>query len=164
MIVISDNFYYDTDLRMYVLTTTGVSKLIDVNLVLENKLKSQDDAEALLKRVSRNVYTYFYNLRANRGSKFTTRKSVLEYIIFRNENNEVETLIEALLEQVMYTTQSGGDLMANEYENNGVLLSKEDRMALLISPVAKEILNESILGTKSKIGFRIPESDYRNGY
>lgn len=164
MIVESENFIYNTILRKYVLTLTGFQNFTGLNYVTENNLASKDEAEADLIKNTNDVYLYFNNLRPNAGCKFTKRKNVLEYLIFQNYNDEVEILIEALVEQAKYTTQSGGNLMVNEYEYNGQLLNDNEKAQLLVSPTVKDILRQCILGDGSNIVFRIPQEEFRDGY
>lgn len=157
---------YSSDTHRYTLTLDGVLNLRGLDVMIEGQFETTTDAGFFLEKVSRDIYNYIYNLLpANTGfDKYTKRKNVLEYFVFRNRDEELDYLIDAMLDQVEYSIQSGGDLMINEFQLNDQLLASTDKIALWISPVARHTLKQSVLGFPGRITFRIPKEEYRNGY
>ena len=153
---------YDYDTHKYRLTADAVLNLaaIDLNAELGTELK----ARAFLIEQTNEIYTYIYGLRANLGDKYSAPKSLVEYMIFKDNNNETEILRDALIEQVNYSIQSSTDRMVNEATVEGIVLTTAQRLDLMIAPMAKSILAQNVIGRKITPSFRIAPEDYRAGY
>lgn len=164
MIQISDNFIYDTVKHRYILTEQGTINLRGINVQSELKLIDSIATLAALDKISRDIYRYLYTRNKTVVPGRFNYKQNLEYKIFLNNRDEVETIIEAMLDQLEYTAQSGGDLMANEFEHSDTILTTEQRLELLLSPGSKLTLMAGDLSQGYRLRLNLTDEKYRNGY
>lgn len=162
LIINDKNFTYNEESHRYILTINALVNLRGIEGATE--FSDEDTYNKFLNKMSNDVYQYCYNLRHNRGSKFEQRSSIIEFLIFTNNNNEVEVLVEAMLDQCEYALQSGGDLMPNEFQHKGQLLTLKQQRDFRVSVIAKDRVATNIIGTLTEFSFKVPTLEYRVGY
>lgn len=163
MIIESELWDYDKPKRRYILTEQGVLELTGYNIRTELKLQTNEEVQRELDKVSRDTYKYSEAKVSRVLLGQRSRKQKLEYVVFLNNNDEVETITQAMSEQVEYVMQTGGNLMVNEYQFNNQLITDEQRIEMMLSPVAKVTLKSGGLINKAFNVF-IPDDVFRVDY
>jgi len=148
---------YNSRTHRYVLTQDYILDLFNDNLdVLTG---SSDNADALLKEVSRQVYRWMYNQIPN------NTRIQLEYLIAKDTDYR-EAIIEAMAEQYRYARVTGGNLIAHQSGLNvesGTVISSEAINNMKVSLEVKQVL-ETMNMLNQIIHLHIDQDDIRADY
>ena len=143
----NNNIKYDTTGRFYYLTTVGAKALTGYDLKWKNidsRLKKQ--GRALKRYLTLNAYNTTY-LEQHRPI------DLFEYMVFKNENNEVNDIIEMLVEMVEWAYDTDGDRAI--YEDGG---------GARVPETVKDIAHSTNLRIVGRVDIYIETVDYRVGY
>jgi len=145
MLVENENMKYDTEGRFYYLTAIGAEALTGYTLNW-NELRYKKQARALKRYLTLNPYNTAY-LPQYRPIDF------FEYMVFKNDNNEVNDIQEMLVEMVEWGNNVVGDKAI--YEDDGSM-----RVPLTV----KDIAQSTGLAIVGNVSIFIEDDEYRVGY
>ena len=152
-LTLDTHYKYDAFGRYYYLTPvgaeliTGLDRLDGVWTNVERRLKSQGK---LLKTVMTISYSNDYR---NRYS----RKDIVEYLQYKNSNNEQDAIFYMLGEIAEWAYDSDGDRIAYEERNPFDVIR-------LMPITVKQKGQESGLIFFGKTVYAVPEDEYQEGY
>jgi len=147
MLVENENIKYDIEGRFYYLTEIGAEALTGYTLKWINKeARLKKHARALKRYLTLNPYNTSY-LPQYRPIDF------FEYMVFKNDNNEVNDIQEMLVEMVEWAYDTDGDRAI--YEDGG---------GARVPQTVIDIAQSTGLAIVGNVSIFIEDDEYREGY
>jgi len=144
----STNWLYDTEGHFYYLTVAGAEEYTGYDIST-----GWNNAQKRLKKQGRQNHRYLTRSPYNMIGKYQNHRDIIEYSIFKNDNNEVQEVIDMLVEWVEASWDSDYDRIAYEEKGN----SKAPASVI-------DVANQGNLKFNGRIHYTVPEDEYRVGY
>jgi hypothetical protein len=137
---------YDSTEHFYYLTESGAETLADIEIGIWG------NASKRLKRMGRLLHQAYTNSAYNGKRKYTKHSELIDYKVFKNENNEVTAIQNALVTFADLAEYQDLDLMLNAGE-----------VSTLPNSIIAYLRNAQIYFQGEITGY-VPEDEYYNGY
>ena len=147
MIITDENVKYDTDGHYYYLTEAGLIKYTGYEELLElwknpaNRLKTH----------GRQLHNKYIQSAYNGNIKRFRHRDIIEYSVFKNNNNEREAIIQALTDMIEATYDTDWDRTLFQGEAKWP--------SIILQPLA-----DVGVYFKGEISFEVPEDEYEVEY